>query len=500
MNIGLIPLDERPVNTRLPQMIGAIGGAQVHLPPAEALPRFRQSADPVALRAWLEQSAPTFDALVVSFETLGYGGLISSRISDEGAGEILQRLAFLSQLKRTYPRLKLYGFSVITRISRHDDATEEPHYWAQYGSRIFRFSQAQHRFELGQDTGTELESLRAEIPVEHLADFLKRRARNFAVNQAGLRLLADGTLDWHVITSDDTSQYGLGSKDKALLAQMAQMMQVTPRLLMYAGADEVASVLVARLLNDMHQRRPSYEVRYIVPDGASVIAPFEDVPVEQTVARQIEAVGGRIVEDGGDIVLVVNPPVHAEAEWVEDYPDETSARERLRYYEHAIAKGWEWLQAGRQVALADVAYANGASHALLNRLNEALFLLDLCAFGAWNTAGNTLGTVIAQASMSLLAHTPSAQAANRRLVAHRLIEDWGYQTLARTHTRDWLEARSGVRDVGLVDAEDARAYIADELDKFVAWAGLPYQVTEVRLPWQRTFEVDFDLQALEAEA
>ena len=33
--VALVPLDERPVNTHLPQMLGAIGGAVVLLPPAE---------------------------------------------------------------------------------------------------------------------------------------------------------------------------------------------------------------------------------------------------------------------------------------------------------------------------------------------------------------------------------------------------------------------------------------------------------------------------------
>ena len=35
LTIALVPLDERPVNTRYPQMLGAIGGANVLLPPPE---------------------------------------------------------------------------------------------------------------------------------------------------------------------------------------------------------------------------------------------------------------------------------------------------------------------------------------------------------------------------------------------------------------------------------------------------------------------------------
>ena len=56
MHIGLIPLDERPVNTRYPEMIAQIGGATLHLPPREMLSVYHQPARCDDLLRWLERN------------------------------------------------------------------------------------------------------------------------------------------------------------------------------------------------------------------------------------------------------------------------------------------------------------------------------------------------------------------------------------------------------------------------------------------------------------
>ena len=56
MHIGLIPLDERPVNTRYPEMIAQIGGATMHLPPTgNCSALYRQPARCDDLLRWLEE-------------------------------------------------------------------------------------------------------------------------------------------------------------------------------------------------------------------------------------------------------------------------------------------------------------------------------------------------------------------------------------------------------------------------------------------------------------
>ena len=128
MRVGLLPLDERPANARYPQMIGAIASVDVDLPPQHMLSRIRQPADCAALADWLRQGASDWDALIVSLEMLAHGGLLPSRITDDSLLDVLARLEVLREIKRLKPQLPIYGFALITRISKNAASQEEPSY------------------------------------------------------------------------------------------------------------------------------------------------------------------------------------------------------------------------------------------------------------------------------------------------------------------------------------------------------------------------------------
>ncbi len=150
MRIGLIPLDERPVNTRYPAQIAAIAGVELIVPPTELLSQGRTPTPADGLGTWLDEQAAELDALIVSFEMLGYGGLIASRITDEPAGTIIGRVERLRNVKKRHPELRILGFNVITRVSNADDAVEEPAYWAGYGRRLYQLSGLLDREALGE--------------------------------------------------------------------------------------------------------------------------------------------------------------------------------------------------------------------------------------------------------------------------------------------------------------------------------------------------------------
>lgn len=493
MRIGLIPLDERPVNTRYPAMIARIAGAEVLLPPREALSDYRTPAPAGALETWLRTAAPTLDALIVSIEMLGYGGLIASRITHEPAETILARLDILRALD-----CPVYGFNLITRISRHNDATEEPAYWADYGVALFRLSQGMDRAGRGEPVERELAELRAAIPPEHVQDFLTRRERNHRVNRAVLDLLAEGGLDLLVLSSDDTSDYGLSTVEKRQLAQAAAALGVDDRLLMYPGADEVGCVLVARLVNLAAGRKPRVHPVYLVPGGGQVIAAFEDGPVQITVERQIRAANAVLADsaDGADILLLVNPPLDT-TEWIRPY---TPAEEAVRVppLKAGLDEAARVLAAGRHVAVADVAHANGADGTFFALLKERLPLDRLAAYAAWNTAGNTIGTVIAQSCAALSTASEDQRLAHRTFLAHRYLEDWAYQRIVRQEASARLEAGTGRREPTSDDLRYLYKWIERRLQEMLAslpgFAGAHLTPGSVRLPWQRTFEIDFDLE------
>ncbi len=138
MQIALLPLDERPANTRYPAQIAAIAGAQLVLPPAGALPFMKQRANPRRLVDWLSEHLDVCDGIVASVDLLGYGGLISSRTSHDDIATVLRAVEPLTRMRA--PQRPVFVFNVITRISNANDATEEPDYWAEYGMRLYRYS------------------------------------------------------------------------------------------------------------------------------------------------------------------------------------------------------------------------------------------------------------------------------------------------------------------------------------------------------------------------
>jgi hypothetical protein len=495
MRIGLIPLDERPANTRYPQQIAMIAGVDLQMPPSDLLSQRRTPAPADRLGAWLDDVAPGLDALIVSFEMLGYGGLIASRISDEPAGTIIGRLDRLRRLRRDHPYLRVFGFNVVTRVSNADDAIEEPTYWATYGQRLYRLSGLLDRASRGEQVASDLATLQAEIPADHSADFLRRRLRNHAVNLAGLGLLDAGVLDLLVLSSDDTSPVGLPSREKQWLSQWAGWLQPGERLLMYPGADEVGCALLARVVNESQGYQPPFDVRYALPDDQEIVAPYEDGPVRITVERQIRAIGGRIDPEGAGLVLAVNPPVPRRSEWHPDHAvAERQAREPdLERLARAIAA--EHLP----VIVADVAYPNGSDPVLIELLQRFVALPSLAAYGGWNTAGNTIGTALAQGCAARFIRTEAERQAQEIVLLHRFLEDWGYQQVVRREVRAWLVATSETREPTPENLDATRALIEARLGELLA--DLPgfsgnYRIVpgSTRLPWQRTFEVDFELE------
>ena len=488
MRVGLIPLDERPATTRYPRMIGSIAGVEVLTPPAALLSKFRQPANCAALADWLRANAGDFDALVVSIEMLAFGGLLPSRITDDGLLEVIGRLAVLREIRRLHPQLRIYGFALITRISKHAGSVEEPTYWRGSGPQIYRYAQAYDAHRWGD--GPPPES--AELEAGHLQEVLRRRLRNHIVNLATLDLLADDVFELLVVSSDDTSEFGFGTREKAWVKEWVDRRGGDTRLLMYPGADEVGSALLARAIVDRRETRPRFFVYYAIDADAERIAPFEDGPVRLTVERQVRAVGGEVVGRPGDadLIVAVNPPAPSHQDFFNPAFAESDRAYRagaVEVFAHRIKR---WLVGGQRVIVCDVAYPNGADPVLIDALHRFLRLTDLSAYGAWNTAGNTIGVALAQGIAGLLEDDSADSDAGQRFLLHRFVEDYCYMHIVRPT----MAADNSLYD----DATEAVMNAQVERDLNSAMQRLPdfrgWRATNVRLPWKRRFEVDFDLE------
>jgi len=508
LTIALIPLDERPVNTRYPEMLGAIGGATVLLPPKEIRGLGRQPAPLDAVGAWLREAAQSATAAIVSCEFLGCGNLIASRISQSSAAQILTRLNALPEINTHCP---VHAFSLITRVANSDDCVEEPTYWADWGTKFYRYAQLTHQAERGELSDTsELTTLENTLPPDLKADWLTRRLRNHTVSLGLLDLMARGQLTSLRLTSDDTSPTGFPSRERDWLQSWQKLIgpALASRVMMHPGADEVGSALLSKVLLENAGKVPRVWPLYSMPGDEALVAPYEDRPVRETVEGQIAACGCVLAgsAETADIVLGVATPSPRRTDYRTEF-FESDRMERTASYQQFLGTLAEWSARGVPVALADVAYPNGSDPLLSEMLLSEHCPLppgQLCAYGAWNTAGNTLGVVVAQAACTLLiGDTPERAYAQRVFLTHRFLEDWGYQMQVRREARAEAVRLWGRPEPARGDeAEQAvlcgfiegrlRVLLA-ELQMQGIGAGLTLAPGSVRLPWERTFEVDFSL-------
>jgi hypothetical protein len=496
MKITLLPLDERPANTRYPAHVAAIAGATLVLPPADALPDLRVPASRDDLMLWLQREAAQCDGIVASVDLLGYGGLIASRISYDSIDEVLQWITPLAELRSA--RRPVFAFNVIQRISNANDATEEPAYWAQYGMRLYRLSR---EMDMQGEKGSERFDPSNMSPAFTLAvqDWLTRRARNHAVNLAMLREAALGKFDLLVIPSDDTSPIGLSARERKHLEFWKDALFPSRQtggagggmVLMYPGADDLGSAMVARMINHQRNHSPRVFVHFTDESMKNNVAPYEDRPIHQAVATQVMAAGAQITAslNEADVVLVVSPPFERKER--DPHPLDFDADKRGDQLLPAVQQIAQWVREGRRVAIADVAFPNGAEPAFVELLFQHVDIAKLAAFGGWNTAGNTLGSVLGCACVPC-----DDDRARQIALAHHLLEDWGYQAVVRDDLRSWLSEKFGTPNIPPDHLDEATAFTTTWLEPIaqrIRDAGLPCTVSNVRHPWRRTFEVDFDL-------
>ncbi len=509
LRIALVPLDDRPVCLQYPQMMARLAHAEVVAPPPHVLGRFTTPGDTAAIAAWLRaQDWRTIDALIVSTDMLAYGGLVASRVRRVEADISLARLGVLREIRKAHPSLAIYGFSVLMRLAPTADGTNEA-----YRETLARWA------EIAADPRSaaeraEIAALEAAIPPTALADYRGARVRNREVNLAAVQLVSDRVIDFLVVSQDDAKPRGAHVADRAAVTASASDKSLTGHVGVQPGADEVAMLLLSRAVLTARQLMPAVRTTFSSEAARTMIAPFEDRPLHETVAFQLTAAGA-----------------------AESRTDDTPALDLFVFasrHEPGVPQAFAntivtAVQGGARAVVADVdpkGDVQGASPAFTEPLLAAKVFAELYGYASWNTAGNTLGTAIPHALLAWAGATLATRCTSPAFTAmtdarvtfllHRLVNDYAWQGMLRPVLN--RELRDASRDAAWVRAHEPElsARIRESLAPALAtYAGqfspgymppapgvtdLGVQVDaprnlQVRLPWSRTFEaaITFDV-------
>lgn len=489
MRLALLPLDDRPVSVALPAEVLAVAGVEVAAPGPELRPHRRRAPEPAGLAGWLASARTQADAAVVSLDALGSGSLIASRTGDETVGDVLRTWE-----AATAPGGPVHAALVVPRTPDSADATEEPAYWDPHGPALHALS---GRLAEGTPVAEAARAVAPDVPADVVRDWLGRRMRRHALALAALDLLRHGRLATLVLGVDDAAPRSLSAAAQEDLQRWVDRLGLEDALV-HPGADETGAVLAARALVGLAGGPgPAVSVACAAGDGLRRPAPYETGPVALTVERQLRAAGARPAADGepADAVLVVHAPATTPGDWAVAPPrstDEAAARATAGLAARLVGEG-------RRVAVGDVAHPNGADPALAAALGEAGLWSALDGYAAWNTAGNTLGTTAAQLVATGVARSTGTldTAAHRRMLARRVVEDLGWMSTVRAQVRAELGSDPTRHDLVHLDAP-RRAAWEDRLTAVLAGtpglADLRVRPGSLRLPWDRTFEVDLEVE------
>ncbi len=429
--IVLVPVDDRPAVAQFAGMIGAIADHRVVMPPQEILGRFTTPGDTAKIDEWLRaQDYSKVDALVVSAEMLAYGGLVASRVLRVPFEEAKRRLEFFRWFRQAHPNIPVYAFSVIMRVAPTAETSTRPWRaklarWSELADQLTKTKNAAEKSKLS----AELETLKKELGPQLIEDYLKARTRDLKINLAMIDLVKEGVIDSLILLQDDARVYGLHRQNQIVLRARLEAYHLESRVPIYNGTDEGSLSLVSRAVLDKYRSTVKVAVVYSSDNSRTVIAPYEDHPIQFTVENQIKAAGGTLTDDPvkADYTLYVNAP-------------ETDEQEFKVFLTRMIAD----LKADKPVALADILFPaphdSGADERLIKALVSENVIDKFTAYAAWNTAGNTLGTTIPAANMRVFfrrfltdtaERNARATAAHLEFLLHRFAGDFIYHDVVR---------------------------------------------------------------------
>ena len=435
MNIGFIPIDNRPVCCTLPLQIASVDESiKLFMPKREWLGNLEKYADTDKIFEWLS-TLPKMDAFIVSLDTIAYGGLISSRRSSDSYEQIKSKIEkFKSLIKAD----KIYAFSSIMRISNNNINQEEKEYWSEYGKKIFEYS-----FNLDKNGMTE-----TDIPEEILEDYLSTRERNFEINKIYLDWQKEGFFDTLVFSKDDCAEFGMNVREAKELQKLGGFVKT--------GADEIPLTLLARAIKKDLTVNPIF----LEPYSKNLISNYEDVSVEKSVLGQLDLAEIKI-SNNANTDLYINNFKSNQGEIVMKIPTEP------------FSGIWETPK--KPYMIADVRFANGGDNKLVGQFKP--FDENFYGYSGWNTSANTLGSLICGAKVKYNAEKYNDRNF-KKLQLIRLLDDWAYQA----NVRQKLEKP---------DSEMCKKLMKPFEEKAFELVGMRAEIS-YSFPWNRLFEVEIE--------
>lgn len=417
--IGFLPLDTRPCCLDIPLEIARIYGAEVLAPSKDDLTYFKDEADTEVAKSWLKENAASCDALVVSMEQLIYGGLIQSRNGSKDTKSRDEALELLRSLKKDKPDVPIYLSNVLMRTYTSVFSQEDLVWW----EKINEFSSAYYKAEILKDKDAieEVKKLKEEIPANVLDTFLNVRAVNHELNMMCIKLVGEGVVDKLVICQEDCSKGGIQSVEQAELLAEISRLNVGDKVTVANGTDEAGAELI------MYAANPSGCKTSVCWLGKNLdfTASYEDRAFKDNLNEHCGFMNISIDENSENVICIITPKKLQGDYATSDFKNHEDYSEQEILDMCTEIKNLS--DNGKHCYILDLDCANGGTPKLLSCLGQIMDIKNICGYSGWNTACNSLGTLLAQ----LVATDGKNSDLNKAYTAERILDEVVYQSVVR---------------------------------------------------------------------
>ena len=495
LKVLYIPHDSRPIVNKQTIEVLEKAGWVVVSPPIELLGNRENLGDPDLLWDWLNQNAKKdITAAVISSDSLLYGSLVGSRKHEYDGDEVLARADLFREFRKKHKKIPLYVFGSVMRTPRTGLASgyEEPDYYRYYGTNIFRLTELMDKQELEGLTPREIKEfnfLQRLIPQKALDDWMGRREKNFDANKKLIDYARDKTFDYFLLGRDDNAPFSQTHNEGRKLVEYGRGLG-SDKYITTAGIDEIGLILLARAVNKQANTSPKIFVKYNWGQGGRTVPSYSDETINTSINSAIQATGSTLISDEkrADFILAVNTNPDGETFEADNEINDGKIREGTKFFVDTVQ---EYVDGGRKVIVADVAFANGSDNALMNQLRQRGLLFKIQAYSGWNTPTNSSGFAL---STGILSSRMKDNAVDE-LLLRRYLDDWAYQANMRSIGAAQLNWMTGEgRYEFLNDKRDSAEDNCSILIEDFAQRNLPKFTgndnIRVRFPWNRMFEAD----------
>lgn len=488
-----VPQDDRPVDYEYTVSTAEAAGYQVLTPPAQYLSGMNFHGSPDKLMAWVNANAGKADAMVLSIDSLVYGGLVDSRKHNLPMETLTARLEKVEALHKSHKNVPIYVFSTVMRSPWAGGKGVEPDYYLTMGSDIYQLASLQAKMDeegLNPQERNDWFAIMRRVPMEYLQDWYNRRRKNMSINYRLIDDARKGVFTYYSLGHDDNSVSTQSSLESKYL-EMAGTGIPKTAFGSFPGADQLGLLLITRASNDFNNYHPKITVIYPLGGGEKTVPRYDGQAIGKTIASHVEAIGGTMVDnERPDLLLAVNTPLTTsttESANFENFPIMLqSTRDFLTQIEKAV-------NLDIPVSIVDMAFSNGSDNTLVYGLYQDKMMYRLAAYNGWNTASNSVGYGIAQGVLSKYMTAD----AHRDMLTTQYLDNWAYQA----NVRDYIYRMQQKLEAGVVTQyyptlnEELQSRTKEQLQRYAStYLGIDPKTVDVTLPWQRLFEVYVDVK------